>query len=81
LAAQQHRQPGRLHHTPARETERRYQASAEKLKALGLRGVVVVGDGVQAILGTQSENLKTEMQEYLKAVVRRRRSRNTPSPV
>src|SRR4030095_8034234 len=43
------------------------KASAEKLKALGAAGVVVVGDGVQAIFGTQSENLKTEMQEYLKA--------------
>ena len=42
------------------------KASADKLKALGAAGVVVVGDGVQAIFGTQSENLKTEMQEYLK---------------
>jgi PTS system glucose-specific IIC component len=42
------------------------KANPEKLKALGAAGVVVVGDGVQAIFGTQSENLKTEMQEYLK---------------
>jgi PTS system glucose-specific IIC component len=42
------------------------KASTEKLKALGAAGVVVVGDGVQAIFGTQSDNLKTEMQEYLK---------------
>ncbi|WP_038162168.1 PTS glucose transporter subunit IIBC [Verrucomicrobium sp. BvORR106] len=42
------------------------KASPEKLKALGAAGVVVVGDGVQAIFGTRSENLKTEMQEYLK---------------
>jgi PTS system glucose-specific IIC component len=42
------------------------KASADKLKALGAAGVVVVGDGIQAIFGTQSENLKTEMQEYLK---------------
>jgi PTS system glucose-specific IIC component len=42
------------------------KASPEKLKALGAAGVVMVGDGVQAIFGTQSENLKTEMQEYLK---------------
>jgi PTS system glucose-specific IIC component len=42
------------------------KASSEKLKTLGAAGVVVVGDGVQAIFGTQSENLKTEMQEYLK---------------
>jgi PTS system glucose-specific IIC component len=42
------------------------KASPEKLKALGAAGVVIVGDGVQAIFGTQSENLKTEVQEYLK---------------
>jgi PTS system glucose-specific IIC component len=42
------------------------KASTEKLKALGAAGVVVAGDGVQAIFGTQSENLKTEMQEFLK---------------
>jgi len=42
------------------------KASPTNLKALGAAGVVVVGDGVQAIFGTQSENLKTDMQEYLK---------------
>ena len=42
------------------------KASPEKLKALGAAGVVILGDGVQAIFGTQSENLKTEVQEYLK---------------
>jgi PTS system glucose-specific IIC component len=42
------------------------KANNEKLKALGAAGVVVVGDGVQAIFGTRSENLKTDMQEYLK---------------
>lgn len=42
------------------------KVSADKLKALGASGVVTVGDGVQAIFGTQSENLKTDMQEYLK---------------
>ena len=42
------------------------KANTVKLKALGAAGVVVVGDGVQAIFGTQSENLKTDMQEYLK---------------
>jgi PTS system glucose-specific IIC component len=42
------------------------KANTDKLKALGAAGVVVLGDGVQAIFGTQSENLKTEMQEYLK---------------
>ena len=42
------------------------KASPDKLKALGAAGVVVVGDGMQAIFGTRSENLKTEMQDYLK---------------
>jgi len=42
------------------------KASVDKLKALGATGVVVVGDGMQAIFGTRSENLKTEMQDYLK---------------
>lgn len=42
------------------------KASTEKLKALGAAGVFVLGDGVQAIFGTQSDNLKTEIQEYLK---------------
>jgi PTS system glucose-specific IIC component len=42
------------------------KASPDNLKALGAAGVVVVGDGMQAIFGTRSENLKTEMEEYLK---------------
>ena len=42
------------------------RASPAKLKALGAAGVIVVGNGVQAIFGTRSENLKTDMQEYLK---------------
>lgn len=37
-----------------------------KLKALGAAGVVRVGNGVQAIFGPLSENLKTDMHEYLK---------------
>ena len=43
------------------------KASSDRLKALGAAGVVVVGDGMQAIFGTRSENLKTEMQDYLKS--------------
>ena len=42
------------------------KASPDKLKALGAAGVVVVGKGMQAIFGTRSENLKTDMEEYLK---------------
>lgn len=35
------------------------------LKALGAAGVMHVGNGMQAIFGTRSENLKTDMEEYL----------------
>ena len=37
-----------------------------RLKALGAAGVVTVGNGFQAIFGPLSENLKTDMSEYLK---------------
>ena len=57
------------------------KASPEKLKALGAAGVVVVGDGVQAIFGTQSENLKTEMQEYLRSAGPEADEVEAPSPV
>ena len=57
------------------------KASPEKLKALGAAGVVVVGDGVQAIFGTQSDNLKTEMQEYLKSAGPEADEVEAPSPV
>ncbi len=43
------------------------RASAAALKALGAAGVVQVGDGMQAIFGTRSENLKTDMEEYMLA--------------
>lgn len=36
------------------------------LKGLGAAGVVVMGDGVQAIFGPRSENLKTDMAIYMK---------------
>jgi len=57
------------------------KASADRLKALGAAGVVVVGDGVQAIFGTRSENLKTEMQEYLKTAGPEADEVEAPSPV
>jgi len=37
-----------------------------KLKALGASGVLEVGNSIQAIFGPRSENLKTDMIEYLK---------------
>jgi glucose PTS system EIICB or EIICBA component len=43
------------------------KASPEQLKALGATGVVQVGSGMQAIFGTRSENLKTAMDEYMRA--------------
>ncbi|ENJ0753899.1 PTS glucose transporter subunit IIBC [Salmonella enterica] len=39
----------------------------EKLKKMGAAGVVVAGTGVQAIFGTKSDNLRTEMDDYLRA--------------
>lgn len=57
------------------------KASPEKLKALGAAGVVVVGDGLQAIFGTQSENLKTEVQEYLKTAGPEADEIEEPSPI
>jgi PTS system glucose-specific IIC component len=38
-----------------------------RFKAMGAAGVMVVGNGVQVIFGTRSENLKTDMDEYLKS--------------
>jgi glucose PTS system EIICB or EIICBA component len=43
------------------------RASSDALKALGATGVMQVGNGMQAIFGTRSENLKTDMEEYLRA--------------
>ena len=43
------------------------KASDAELKALGATGVMRVGHGVQAVFGTMSENLKTEMEEFLRS--------------
>jgi PTS system glucose-specific IIC component len=45
------------------------RASADRLKALGASGVVLVGNSVQAIFGPRSENLKTDMEVFLHAAV------------
>jgi PTS system glucose-specific IIC component len=42
------------------------KADQDKLKALGAAGVLLVGNNMQAIFGTRSDNLKTDMEEYLK---------------
>ena len=41
-------------------------ASVNKLKALGASGVLVMGNNLQAIFGPRSENLKTDMEIFLK---------------
>ena len=38
-----------------------------KIKQLGAAGVVVAGSGVQAIFGTKSDNLKTDMDQWIKS--------------
>jgi PTS system glucose-specific IIC component len=38
----------------------------DKLKQIGAAGVVMVKGGVQAIFGTKSDNLKTEMDEWIR---------------
>lgn len=42
------------------------QVNIPRLKALGASGVLKVGNSAQAIFGPRSENLKTDMMEYLK---------------
>ena len=42
------------------------KVSQAKLKALGAAGVMVVGNGIQAVFGTKSDIYKTDMDEYLK---------------
>lgn len=37
-----------------------------RLKQLGAAGVVIAGSGVQAIFGTKSDNLKTDMDDYIR---------------
>lgn len=37
----------------------------DMLKSLGAAGVVIAGEGVQAIFGTRSDNLKTDMEAYM----------------
>lgn len=49
------------------EVEDIKKCNQEKLKALGAAGVVIIGNGVQAIFGTQSGNLKTQMEEAIQA--------------
>jgi len=42
-------------------------ANPDALRALGATGVMTVPGGMQAIFGTRSENLKTDMEEYMRS--------------
>lgn len=42
------------------------KVSDDALKQLGASGVMRIGNNVQAVFGTASENLKTDMEEYLR---------------
>jgi PTS system glucose-specific IIC component len=57
------------------------KASPDRLKALGAAGVIAVGDGMQAIFGTRSEQLKTEIDDYLKRAGPEADEFEAPSPV
>ncbi len=43
------------------------RASPDRLKALGATGVVKYSNNLQAIFGTRSENLKSDIEAYLRA--------------
>ncbi len=45
------------------------RAKPDELRRLGASGVVQVGNSLQAIYGTRSENLKTDIEEYLGTTV------------
>lgn len=48
------------------EVEDKTKVNVPRLKALGASGVVQVGNNAQAIFGPRSDNLKTDMADYLK---------------
>jgi PTS system glucose-specific IIC component len=56
------------------------KVSKARLKQLGASGVLEVGDSVQAIFGPRSENLKTDMAEYLKGAGAEADEAYTPNP-
>ena len=43
------------------------RANPDALRALGATGVMTVPSGMQAVFGTRSENLKTDMEEYMRS--------------
>ncbi|QJC37627.1 PTS glucose transporter subunit IIBC [Enterobacteriaceae endosymbiont of Donacia bicoloricornis] len=42
------------------------KVNIKKLKLLGASAIIISGNGVQAIFGTKSDNLKTEMNNFIK---------------
>ncbi len=66
-----HARQGRAAESPAGDCPLRVdlfdvtRARPDRLKALGASGVMTVGGGMQAIFGTRSENLKTDIEAYL----------------
>ena len=76
--------PRRRHKPPTMArlvAKHREDIEALCLKALGAAGVVMVGDGVQAIFGTRSDVLKTEISDYLKTAGAEADEGEAPSPV
>lgn len=55
------------------------RASPDALKTLGASAVVKVGNGMQAIFGTRSENLKTDMEERIARINSRYKSQSVPA--
>ncbi|MGA7936105.1 MAG: glucose-specific PTS transporter subunit IIBC [Kovacikia sp.] len=56
------------------------RVSKARLRAFGASGVLEVGDSVQAIFGPRSENLKTDMIDYLKTAGPEADEAYTPAP-
>ncbi len=54
------------------------KVSRQSLKELGASGVLVVGDSIQAVFGTASENLKTDMEKFLQEGNTARESASRP---
>ncbi|MCW5197199.1 PTS glucose transporter subunit IIBC [Buchnera aphidicola] len=42
------------------------KVNQEKIKQLGSSGIIISGLGIQIIFGTKSDNIKTEMEKYMK---------------
>ena len=53
------------------------KARPDVLKQMGASGVLTVGQSLQAIFGTRSENLKTEMEDYIKKNISNQSFSNT----